>query len=123
MLLPLSAEYCSRGSLADVLKAARQSPSVAARLTWDKRLRMVSPSSSRPALALRSMQGPPLGLAAVVHCMPSCSAGAEGRVIGTRCLRGTGAAATYRSADMPCTLCTLRRPQLIDTASGMLYLQ
>lgn len=36
-------EYCSRGSLADVLKAAHQSTSMAARLDWSRRIRMVRP--------------------------------------------------------------------------------
>lgn len=34
-------EYCSKGSLTDVLKAARQSPAAAARLDWGRRLGMV----------------------------------------------------------------------------------
>ena len=34
-------EYCSRGSLTDVLKQAKQSPAVAARLDWYQRLQMV----------------------------------------------------------------------------------
>jgi hypothetical protein len=34
-------EYCSRGSLADVLRAAKQSPAMAAKLDWPRRLNMV----------------------------------------------------------------------------------
>ena len=37
-------EFCSRGSLADVLKAARTSPENAALLDWPRRLSMVSQS-------------------------------------------------------------------------------
>lgn len=35
-------EYCSRGSLSDVFRAARQQPEAAARLDWGRRLRMVN---------------------------------------------------------------------------------
>ena len=35
-------EYCSRGSLVDLLAAARRDASVAAMLTWHRRLSMVS---------------------------------------------------------------------------------
>ena len=34
-------EYCARGSLNDVLKRARSSPSLAAQLDWPRRLNMV----------------------------------------------------------------------------------
>ena len=34
-------EYCARGSLADVLRNARQSPAAAAKLDWLRRLNMV----------------------------------------------------------------------------------
>jgi hypothetical protein len=37
----LPAEYCSKGSLADVLSAARKSPQKAALLTWPRRLNLV----------------------------------------------------------------------------------
>lgn len=35
-------EFCSRGSLYDVLQEANSSPELANRLTWPKRLAMVS---------------------------------------------------------------------------------
>lgn len=34
-------EYCSRGSLADMLRAAKQSATAAAKLDWGRRLRLV----------------------------------------------------------------------------------
>lgn len=34
-------EYCSRGSLTDVLQAAAADPKLAAQLTWPRRLQMV----------------------------------------------------------------------------------
>ena len=37
-------EYCSRGSLTDVLRAARPAPAAAARLDWARRLNMVRPT-------------------------------------------------------------------------------
>ena len=38
---PPPPEFCSRGSLYDVLRKARGSPAAAAELTWESRLRMV----------------------------------------------------------------------------------
>lgn len=35
------AEYCSRGSLTDIIRAAKARPEVAAELTWERRLAMV----------------------------------------------------------------------------------
>ena len=35
-------EYCSRGSLADILRAAKKSPALAAKLDWARRLNMVT---------------------------------------------------------------------------------
>ena len=40
-LPPPPAEYCSRGSLYDVLQAASRQPEAAAALTWRLRLQMV----------------------------------------------------------------------------------
>lgn len=37
---PIAAEYCPRGSLLDVLKAARDSPELAKKLKWARRLSM-----------------------------------------------------------------------------------
>lgn len=34
-------EYCSRGSLADVLRSGRTSPAAAAQLDWPRRLNML----------------------------------------------------------------------------------
>jgi hypothetical protein len=34
-------EYCSRGSLYDILRQAKASPAMSAELTWAKRLKMV----------------------------------------------------------------------------------
>ncbi len=36
-------EYCSGGSLLDLLREARVSPDIAAELTWERRLKMVRP--------------------------------------------------------------------------------
>ena len=38
-LVPLAAEYCSNGSLADLLAKAATDPATAARLTWSQRIR------------------------------------------------------------------------------------
>lgn len=45
-------EYCSRGSLSDVFRAARQQPEVAVRLDWHRRLRMVKADCHRLVINL-----------------------------------------------------------------------
>jgi hypothetical protein len=52
-------EYCARGSLNDVLKRARASPSLAQQLDWPRRLNMVSGSGGQPAAAAAGCRGWP----------------------------------------------------------------
>lgn len=50
-------EFCSRGSLADVLRAARQSPQLAAKLDWPRRLSMVGAGCGAAALFIYLISG------------------------------------------------------------------
>ena len=55
------AEYCSRGSLTDVLQRAREDPAAAAQLTWRRRLEMASAGRAGGGRGL---------LAALLVCAP-----------------------------------------------------
>lgn len=70
----LVSEYCTRGSMYDLLHEAARSPALAAKLTWHRRLRMVSwDPAGRQASAPR------------LQCLHSFQAGSEGYFF--RCLR------------------------------------
>jgi hypothetical protein len=53
-----TAEYCAKGSLADVLKAGSASTQKAAQLTWLRRLNMVRlPPPAEPLLTWSKLSG------------------------------------------------------------------
>lgn len=64
----VSAEYCARGSVYDVLRSAAQQPELAAALTWRLRLRMAAEAatgilylhSHSPPIVHRDIKGPNL---------------------------------------------------------------
>lgn len=69
------AEYCARGSLYDVLQAARRQPAVAAQLTWQRRLSLAYDAAV--GLGYLHNRSPPIlhrdGEQLQLHCDALCS--------------------------------------------------